>query len=199
VSQTFRLFIAIELPNDVREMLHQTLQTVRKAIPEKAVRWVPPENLHLTLKFLGDVPQKQVADLTNSLRYVVADHAPFHFEIKGVGCFPNLAKPRVIWLGLDDAHDELHALRDAVERIIAPMGFPTERRAFNPHLTIGRVRRDASKSQLTKIGQGIKGLRVGKIAEWPCSGVSLMKSDLQPSGAVYTCLAHEALPTPTTQ
>jgi 2'-5' RNA ligase len=108
--------------------------------------------------------------------------------VAGLGCFPNARRPRVVWVGLDEPTGALARLREAVEAEVAPLGFPTERRPFSPHLTLGRVNRRASKSEVREIGQVVAASMVGQIDEMTVTLVSYIKSDLRPTGAVYTTL-----------
>jgi 2'-5' RNA ligase len=193
VTQTYRLFIAIELPLSLHSIVQDTIEAVRKRIPPGAVRWGRPEAMHLTLKFLGDAPVGQVEALHRQLEAAASGHASFTVAIRGVGCFPNFSRPTVIWLGLENPSGQLRALRDAVESHISPLGYPTEDRDFSPHLTLGRVKRDLAKPVLVEIGQKIKEAKIGKLAEWPCEMVRLMRSELRPDGPHYTCLAEAGL------
>lgn len=185
-----RLFIAIELPAPIRAYIGHAMDTLQKATPRHAIRWVPPENLHLTLKFLGDTDETQVEAIRQELGKAIKGHQSFTIRVEGSGCFPNIRKPRVIWLGLKDSANRLASLQTAIETTIAPLGFPTDQRPFSPHLTLGRVKDQTPAETLTQIGNGIQSKPLGLIATWLCQGVSLMQSDLRPSGAVYTQLAH---------
>jgi 2'-5' RNA ligase len=193
VTQTYRLFIAIELPTSLYAVLKESIGAVRDVVPPDTVRWVKPDAMHLTLKFLGEVPIPTVDLIHEYLQTAVKGHTPFTIEIRGIGCFPNFVRPSVIWLGLENASGQLLSLRNAVEEQIAPLGYPTENRDFSAHLTLGRVKRDLDKSDLAEIGQAIKSFRLGKLADWPCNVVRLMRSELRPEGSRYTCLAEVSL------
>ena len=185
----WRTFIAIELNDSVRETIHNAITTLQASIPSHAIRWVSTENLHLTLKFLGDTPQMQAQDIQAQLQTIDQNQHPFTTEIVGCGCFPNVSNPRVVWLGLQNASDELIRLQQAVETNMMRFGFAREKRPFKPHLTVGRVKQHIDKQTLKKIGQGLKRAHLGKLAIWKCDAISFIKSDLTPSGAQYTTLA----------
>ncbi|MCB9437036.1 MAG: RNA 2',3'-cyclic phosphodiesterase [Anaerolineales bacterium] len=185
-----RLFIAIELSAPIRAAIGHAMDTLQQATPRHAIRWVPSENLHLTLKFLGDTPETQVEAIRQALGKAVEGQQAITLRVEGNGCFPNIRRPRVIWLGLNDSANRLVPLQTAIEAAIAPLGFPTDQRPFSPHLTLGRVKDHTPVEMLTQIGHGIQNKPMGLITTWPCQAVSLMKSDLRPSGAVYTQLAH---------
>lgn len=188
MTLTQRLFIALEIPADLREVLAITLEKLRRAVPENTIRWTAPENLHLTLKFLGDVAIQDIPNIQNRLSYAVRDHKPFTIEIKSAGCFPNMKSPRIVWLGLPDPQDHLHALRDSVESYIAPLGYPTESRPFSPHLTLGRTKNGIPHSLLAQLGRAVQELKIDKVADWYCHAVSLIRSELKPTGAEYSRL-----------
>ena len=111
----------------------------------------------------------------------------------GLGCFPNPSRPRVVWIGLQNQVKALSALRDDVERLIAPLGYPTEDRLFSPHLTLGRVQRDARRPDVQKLGELISNFPAPTAQPWQVAGVSLIRSELKPTGAVYTPLFHAPL------
>lgn len=166
-------------------MLFQHTETLRQQIPAKVVRWVPPENLHLTLKFLGDTPKDKITELQEALQKAVSQQRKFALKAVGVGCFPNVKRPRVVWVGLEGDVVELKTLVEQIENAIAPLGFPTEKRPFSPHLTIGRVKEVEDR----QIGQILAAFKAGEIAAWANGKVSLMQSILQSSGAEHTILA----------
>jgi 2'-5' RNA ligase len=185
---TVRTFIAIELDEELQTNLKRAQDRLQARVAPRSVRWVRPDGIHLTLKFLGDTPTVKLEEIKAALVRAAAGIEAFTFTVEGVGCFPNLRQPRVVWLGLQEPSGELRRLRDAVEAQVAPLGFPTERRAFNPHLTLGRVQRHASKSEVREIGQVVAASAIGRLDEMTVTSVSFIKSDLRPSGAVYSTL-----------
>lgn len=188
-----RAFIAIELPEAILAELGNIEARLKPQVPHDAIRWVKADSIHLTLKFLGQVPSDQLGLITSSLRTAAAAHAPFTLEVKGAGCFPNIHRPRVVWVGILEKEHRLHALQRAVENAIAPLGYPTEIRDFTPHLTLGRVARDVRQTDQKKIGDTVQAAGVGSLGKWEVRQVALIKSDLKPSGAEYTTLAHAPL------
>ncbi len=191
--ETIRLFIAIELPDAVQEALASLQKSLQAFDRNHAVRWTAIDSIHLTLKFLGETNVSRQAAIQSALHEAVAGHEPFDLDVVGAGCFPDVHKPRVVWAGLGGELPALHALRDAVERTVAPLGYPTEDRPFSPHLTLGRARQDASRAALSALGEQVQKVEARILATWPVEGVNLMRSDLKPAGAVYTQLAYEAL------
>jgi RNA 2',3'-cyclic 3'-phosphodiesterase len=188
-----RLFVAIELPPAVCDALSSVQNRLRAFDRDCAVRWMSIASIHLTLKFLGETPANRQSEIEAALHEAVVGRGPFDLAVEGAGCFPDLRKPRVIWAGAGGDLQSLHALRDAVERTISPLGFPTEERPFSPHFTLGRARQDASRTALSSLGEKIGKTEVGTLATWRVEGVSLMRSDLRPSGAVYTQVAYAPL------
>jgi 2'-5' RNA ligase len=188
-----RAFIAIELPQAILAELSAVEARLKPQMPHDTIRWVKADSIHLTLKFLGQVPSDQLDLIILSLRTAVVAHAPFTLEVKDAGCFPNLHRPRVVWVGVHDHDHRLHALQRAVENAISPLGYPTEIRDFTPHLTLGRVARDVRQIDQKKIGEVVQAAEVGLLGKWEVRQVALIRSDLKPSGAEYTILAHAPL------
>ena len=185
-----RTFIAIELDEGLCDHLAHLQDRLSGQLSPNSVRWVRPGGIHLTLKFLGDTRPEQVDAVKAALDRAVSAISPFTISVGGLGCFPNSQRPRVIWVGLYEPTGTLASLRDAVESHVAPLGFPTENRPFRPHLTLGRVQRRASKSEVREAGEVVEASAMGDLHEMAVRGVSYIKSDLKPSGAVYTTL-HE--------
>lgn len=165
------------------------IDALRDALPALAVTWVAAENVHLTLKFLGDVPLSKLDQVKEAAQKAAVGTVDFSLTAEGLGCFPTPRRPKVIWVGVNGEKNHLAALRDRIESHIAPLGYPTEDRPFSPHLTLGRVKATDGRT-LGLIGDLVKRTQVGKIANWVCSGISVMQSTLKPTGAVYTPLAH---------
>ena len=188
VNESIRAFIAIELDQAVLRALDKLQAELKQGSSQKAVRWVESSGIHLTLKFLGDVLMAQLDDLKAGLQRACQSFAPFIISCAGLGCFPNPSRPRVIWVGVEEPHGVLAELQRAVEREIAPLGYPTEDRPFSPHLTLGRVRREASRDDVRRLGELVTSRQVGKLAQMEARAVSLIRSDLRPTGAVYTRL-----------
>jgi len=188
-----RTFIAIELDHAVLRAIDRIQVELQRGAPRGAIRWVDSSGIHLTLKFLGDVPVGQIKEIEAGIMRACAGCAPFRIACQGVGCFPNPARPRVLWVGVAEPTGKLASVQRAVERDVAPLGYPSEDRPFAPHLTLGRVRQDASREDLKRLGELVLSFPKGNPAEMMVSAVSLMRSDLTPSGAIYTELAHISL------
>jgi RNA 2',3'-cyclic 3'-phosphodiesterase len=176
-----RTFIAIELPPEIKEAMAGVQAELRKS--DADVGWVRPEGVHLTLKFLGDVEEGQVARLGDALAEGLKGETSFILQAKGVGTFPTPKAPRVVWLGVEGEVARLTSLADKVEEICANLEFPKESRPFKAHLTLGRVRSPRGRSQLVKMLENFKDADLG---EFKADAVSVMKSELKRTGAVYT-------------
>ena len=156
------------------------------------VRWVKAANIHLTLKFLGDVPASNLDMVTKMLSLEVGQHPPFEISIGKLGVFPSIQKPRVIWIGIE-APQVLSALQRGIDLELAALGYPPDERPFSPHLTLGRVARNAQVEDLKEIGVTVKGNPVGFLGTIRVLEVDLYQSDLTPNGSIYTRLFSTAL------
>jgi 2'-5' RNA ligase len=188
-----RTFIAIVLDDELKHNIRRLQDGLREQVPPRSIRWVRPEGIHLTLKFLGNTPSERVERLQAALERAAETVEPFDLTVRGLGCFPNARRPRVVWVGLEEPTGKLAALRQAIEDQVAPLGFPAENRPFRPHLTLGRVQRQASKSEAREIGEMVSFASIGTIDEMSVNRVSYIKSDLRSSGAVYTTLSKAEL------
>ena len=182
-----RAFIAIELSAELQKAISQVLERLQAKAGKSTVRWVSPANIHLTVKFLGEVAPNGVALIEEALTAEAAFHTGFWLEANGLGAFPNTRKPRVIWIGVD-MPSELASLQHGIDSATARLGYPSESRPFSPHLTLGRVRENASVSELASISSALKEIHFTSPGPFVISSVHLYKSDLQPSGSVYTRL-----------
>jgi 2'-5' RNA ligase len=189
-----RSFVAVELSDEVRQALAAVQRDLKVQAPPGAVRWTRPDSIHLTLQFLGDILPDQVEAVAGALRAACAGRAPFAFELAGAGVFPNLNRPRVVWVGVVEPSGALSALQQRVVQALAPLGFVPEERGFSPHLTIGRAARDAGSRDLAALGALVARAGIGSLGRVAVNAVNLMKSDLKPDGAVYTPLAVILLP-----
>jgi 2'-5' RNA ligase len=183
-----RLFVALTPPSDVQQAVWEAFAPLRsRAYP---VKWVRPDAIHITLKFLGDVPDERQEELVRALGEAVVGARTVTLVVNGAGVFPGPERPRVFWAGVaPDPAIEL--LADRVERVFAPLGFPTEARALRPHLTLGRAARDARPRDFADMAGVLEGLPVEASAV--VDGVELMKSVLRPDGAVYQRVHRERL------
>ena len=183
-----RAFIAIELNPEIRLQLGQLIQKF-KALRIHAVRWVVVENIHLTLKFLGDVNLTDLDRLSRILLSRAAEFSPVAFQVSGMGAFPNNRKPRVVWVGLQ-ASSVLQELHGVIEDAAVQIGIPAEERGFSPHLTLGRVRNDASPADLQTLGSALTSMQASDLGSMTAASFTLFRSDLRPQGPLYTPLAH---------
>lgn len=182
-----RSFIAIELPAALQEAIYRACLPLRQALGSSLVRWVPPQNLHLTLKFLGDVSSANLDLLKQMLRAETERQPPFELEVGMLGSFPNLKRARVIWVGIQ-APAALTTLQRNIETAAARLGYLSEERRFSPHLTVGRVSQHATLADQQKIRTLLESAQIGVIGQAQVTSVCLFRSDLQPTGAVYTPL-----------
>jgi 2'-5' RNA ligase len=187
-QQTIRAFIAIELPDSVKRFLGDVQNRLRAASIN--CRWVKPANIHLTLKFLGDVAPDRLDDIHAALNAAAAGQAPFKIQARGFGGFPNLRRPRVLWIGLDDQTNRLADLQKRLDGNLADIGFESEKRPFKGHLTLGRAKGRIDTAQLEPIADTINETAS---ATFQIDDIALFKSVLQPAGAVYTLLDRSSL------
>ena len=181
MSERVRSFVAILLDEAVRGAVAAELEHLRPLA--RSVAWVPPQNLHLTLKFLGETPAEAIEAVKEVLAEGVSATEPFTLSFHGLGAFPGLTRPRVIWIGMLQGARECQALQARVEEALARLGLPREGRAYTPHLTIGRVREPRG---LASLQQAIVQGGQKEFGSLEVSAISLMKSDLHPTGARYT-------------
>lgn len=182
-----RSFLALAIPVEIQDALSGFIAPLQKALPKPLVRWVPPHNIHLTLKFLGDVPPADLDKLAGLLRPELARCDPFNVSIGGLGAFPTHGQPRTLWVGVE-APPGLEQLARVVETACARQGFALERRPFSPHLTIGRVSSTTDGKDALRIRATLGGMPAGVIGQLNMDALHMFKSDLQPEGAVYTLL-----------
>jgi len=182
-----RCFIAIELQPELKNNISFHMQKLISAGAD--VKWVVPENLHLTLKFLGSTPEEKIPDISKQLATITKSHNNFSLCFSGAGVFPNIKFPRVVWLGAKDSDDIIKLQKD-IENAMAELGFNKEKRRFTAHLTLGRVRSFKNKEPLMNELATLKDMDFGKIE---VKSIALMKSELKPGGAVHQRLAEFVL------
>jgi 2'-5' RNA ligase len=186
-----RCFIAIEMAAEVRQALATLQDSLIRDVERGAVRWVGPDNIHLTLKFLGDTEPAAVKQLGDVLQRLARKIEPFRFHLGKLGCFPNPRRPRVIWVGIEGDLEPLLGLQRAIENDLGALGWPAEERRFQPHLTLGRV-----KDSRQVVAAGYPWGRVQGAAEQRVTEVLLIESVLRPAGAQYTVLTRSGLGEP---
>lgn len=182
-----RAFIAVEIPPDIQGLIADQSAALKNRLPKAVIRWVAPNNVHLTIKFLGDVTSTALEQVAETLKVEAARHEPFSMSVRGLGAFPSARRPHVIWIGLE-APSTLEALVHGVEAAMARLGFPAEQRPFSPHLTIGRVAQNVSATDTQRLQSALESTRVGQLGKLRVEAVHIFKSDLRPGGAVYTHL-----------
>ena len=180
-----RTFLAIDLPSSLQSAIGRNIRTVQREL--HGLSWSKPENLHINLKFLGDTTESQVDHIHQVVETAISHVSPFAIELKGFGVFPDDRSPRVLWIGLGGALDSLATLAECVGRAMVPLGFPQEDRPFRPHLTVGRVKKDHRE-----VGRTLNALGVFTdpffCGQLPVERVTLFKSELRPTGPIYTKL-----------
>lgn len=154
----------------------------------RAGRWVKRHNIHLTLKFLGQVPSEQLEAVYRAVAQACEGRPPFVLTVTDLHCLPDLRRPRVICVGVQEETGELVRLHEAVERELGQLGFPAERRRFRPHLTLGRVRKQAARQQVATLAKSVAAYEVSDRVQMRVDGVSVVRSELTPEGPLYTRL-----------
>jgi 2'-5' RNA ligase len=184
-----RTFIAVDAGKPIRDRCVALQESLAQA--GAAVKWVEPENLHVTLLFLGEVEDRTVPSLCQAVADVCAGHDGFRLSIESVGCFPNPRRPRVVWVGVGDGNAELVALHEALEPPLLDLGcYRREERQYTPHITLGRVRGDRSGADLA--------MALARKANWQAGAtdvreIHVLSSELTPRGPVYTLLSRAKL------
>lgn len=177
--KTIRAFIAIALPAGVKALLWESGQQLAPASSASAVRWVKPEAMHLTLRFLGDIAIDQLPQIGAAMDEMAAGRKPFTLRVGELGCFPNPRRPRVIWAGVSGADADIQALKAALDRLLEPLGWPAESQGYQPHLTLGRVKDRQARVSLPW-GEPLQPLPL------PVTAVHLIESQLRPAGPLYS-------------
>lgn len=184
--EALRLFVAVELPEEVLRALADTQRELRKRGVD-GLRWVRPEGIHLTLKFLGETPPEKAPDIERALEVAVKGTPPHTLSLGRLGTFGSRNAPRVLWVDMAGDVETLKSLQESVERVISPLGFPRENRSFSPHLTLARIRPENAREVARPLAEAVAAVRPPE-AELRVTEVSLMRSDLRHGGAVYTRL-----------
>jgi 2'-5' RNA ligase len=184
-ERTIRTFLALDPPEEILREIGRVQEWLKKLI-RGDVRWVSPEAIHLTLKFFGDIPECDVANISAVAGKAAAEVGPFDLTIGGAGVFPDPHRPRVIWLGMSGDAARLVTFQQGMERALREIGFPGEERPFRPHLTLGRIKTPKGLIGLTGVLEKGETYTAGRFT---ASGLGLFKSDLTPRGAIYTRLA----------
>jgi 2'-5' RNA ligase len=179
-----RSFLAFELPSEIKDIVIRVSGELRKSSLD--VRWVKADHIHLTMVFMGSIASEKVEAMGYEIQKVCLQTGTFHVSLKGIGFFPHSRSPRVLWVGLGTDMEGMSRFKDALEDILRPFGIKEEKKGFHPHLTLGRFRRPNKKDpQLDEVVMKYKDLTSPVC---PLKELVLFKSDLKPSGAVYTRL-----------
>jgi 2'-5' RNA ligase len=184
-ERTIRSFLAIDPPEEILREIGRIQDRLKKII-QGDVRWVRPEGIHLTLKFFGDISENAVAEISAVAGKAAAAVGTFELAIGGAGIFPDMKRPRIIWLGMNGDVARLVTFQKELEHMLQEFGFPREERPFRPHLTLGRIK---SAKGVTGLAEALRKGETYTAGRFTASGLGLFKSDLTPRGAIYTRLA----------
>lgn len=182
MAESVRTFIAVNLPDEVRIRIGEFQKTLQEN--RGPVKWVKPEGVHITLKFLGNVEASRISEISKVLEIILRKYAPFSVTIGGVGCFPHPKRPNVLWIGIHEGKEILTNMAREIDSALDRLGVPKEARPFSPHVTIARIGK-GGKVQTIVDRMFQKGFAPHSFS---VSAVDLMKSQLTPQGALYTCL-----------
>lgn len=188
-TRQWRMFCAFELPQTLRRSIGDHAQRVREAVPDAAASWSRPENIHLTMKFFGNVDHARVPAISAAATRVVKEFLPIQIEVGKTGVFPRPSRPQVLWIGIDDRSGALLKLQQRLEDEFALEGFAKEDRAFRPHLTIARIRRPQNANRLAQIHLDLQFSNVAiRLDE-----LILFRSELSSKGSKYTSVSRHRL------
>jgi len=178
-----RSFLAIELPRAILKKIEDVQGDLKSSHAD--VRWVSPDRIHLTLKFFGNIDESKIDPIAKSMGGLTHALSPFPLKVRGLGAFPHLKNPRVIWMGLVDGKEVLTSFQKELEEELEKIGFEAEGRSFHPHLTLGRVKSNRGREEL--VGR-MERYREEEFGDFQVERVILFKSDLRPTGPIYTPL-----------
>jgi len=181
-----RLFVAVELPGPALQALEQLQRELQRQVP-RGLRWVRPEGIHLTLKFLGETPRERVPAINDALAAAVRGVGPHELLLGAMGTFGSRGSPRVLWVDLDGDTETLETLQRRADRALDAIGFPAEKRPFAAHLTLARVREESAREVAEPLAQAVRSVSVPQ-PRIPVQAISLILSKLGPGGAQYTRL-----------
>lgn len=188
-NETWRVFCAIALPSLVREKISEHIRRLREAAPDSSASWSRAENVHLTLKFVGEVSSDRVNNLSEAAANAVVGFSSFEIGIGNTGAFPKQGPPRVLWIGVNDHTERLAELQTKLDAECLRLGFEKEARAFNPHLTIARMRKPQGARALAlahkELGFELTQVRVMELL--------VIRSELSSQGSKYTVISRHSL------
>jgi RNA 2',3'-cyclic 3'-phosphodiesterase len=181
----WRVFCAVELPDVVRQRLEDHVKLLRKEVPDAAASWSRVDNIHLTLKFFGNVEVKRIEKISAAAERAVKEFSTFQIAVGNTGVFPRASRPQVLWIGVSDPSGQLTALQEKFENECAAEGFPKENRAYSPHLTIARLRRPEGARHLADAHLQMK----FESTEIELNEIVVFRSELSPKGSKYTVIS----------
>jgi 2'-5' RNA ligase len=182
-----RAFIAVELPEGLKKELAELEAQLKKNSPP-VVKWVDPNSIHITLKFLGEISSESIDEIMLAVEESASGIQTFQLKVQEIGAFPNLERVAVIWVGVKGEQEKIAQLQKGIEANTEQLGFPRESRAFTPHLTLGRVRDEAAPHDRLRLGKLLADTHFTGLHNVDVNTVNLMKSQLTPAGPVYTCI-----------
>lgn len=175
-----RIFIGISLPNEIKEKIENIKKTFRQSMIN--AKWVEKENMHITLKFLGEIPEEKVANIAKIIAKTSKFFKPIILEIEGIGAFPNMKKPSVLWIGISKGNEEIIKYQNLLETNLVDLGFPKDTKSYHSHITIARIKNHKNVDKLTTM---IKEIKLGQMT---FDKVDIIKSTLTPQGSIYNIL-----------
>ena len=187
-TEKLRLFIAIPIPESVRDEIIHVQREMQPLAPRGTVRWTKPDQFHLTLRFLGDVPVAGLEKLKESVNAVCRSAQPLQLSAKGVGFFPNPHSPRVVWVGIDDKEGLLVDLQKRIEPAVRPFTAESGAENFSGHATLGRVKK-LKPPDIRKLAAHAQTVKDRTLGEWTAHEIEIIRSELSPVGARHTTLA----------
>ena len=187
----WRIFCAIEIPSPTRQRVLQHITNLRASVPEARASWSRESSIHLTLKFLGEIPKALVTNFGTAISRAVSEVAPFHIFIADAGAFPQRRDPRVLWIGVTDLTGQLSNLHSRLETECEREGFPRDTRSYHPHLTLARLRNQRGAREIARVHEDL-GFASEEIA---VANLLLIRSELSSSGSKYTTISKHALKT----
>ena len=184
----FRLFLAVSVPEEIKDKIEQAQGELRRTAPEGRVRWAARQQLHLTLEFLGNVEAQRLEALSQAVRGAVRGFTPMRLRAEKIGFFPDSRFPRVVWVGVNDVTGQLVRLQRAVEEAVGDFTAEKPGARFAGHVTLGRIK-DLKRPEAEALARVAAGMAGRFFGEWPAVEIELVRSELSPKGARYTCLA----------
>ena len=192
---TIRTFIAIALPDEAQRLVTNLQNRLKGLAPPHTVRWTAIQNIHLTLHFLGDIEAAHVEKVGQALQSSIEASQPFTLTLGGLGAFPNMRRPRILWVGVQGDTEPLSAMhRRLGQALNTAIDFTPEKRPYSPHLTIGRIKQGVPSRHIKQLSQSLETEQaVGRLIKFDVTHISLIKSELKPTGSIYTPLVQTQL------